>query len=290
MSGEAKLLAIELFYKNLSKRFLDRFLVTGSFANQAWLGELPRPVKDLDLLDTARFDKEELKGVVQSTIEELDDEHGIVWQKNTLEQASLFEESTAPGIRSTIDFLIRGQQHSLGIDIAKVDPLTQSPVVALVPSQIDTVQKILTVPAETAAAWKLHGLFEFIEGAWLPKSLIDLYLFIKSETLLEREFRIAVLMAFQSRLDPLVCLNRLLNEKFGLSKYSKQKWQKEMDSMGQTYCLDEVLRTVRTFLKPLFSLSHAFEINKNAELIEHRVRLLHELKSKDSELKLTGLK
>ena len=290
MTIDAKLLAIELFNNNLSRIFPKRFLVTGSFANQAWLPKLARPIKDLDLLDTTPFDEEKIKRDLRASVEALANAHGIVWKKESLTQASLFEDSTAPGVRTKIDFVTGGEPQTLEIDIARIDPLTQSPVMALVPSQVHRVQKVLTVPAETAAAWKLHGLFEFIGGQWLPKTLIDLYLFIKSGTLSEREFRIAVLMAFQSRLDPMVCLNRLINDNFGVTKSSKAKWQKEIDPMKESYALDEVLCTVRKFLKPLFSLSHAFAIEQNAELIEHRVRLLHELKSKDADLKLTGLK
>jgi len=286
MNDDAKYIAIEILYTHLSKRFPERFLVTGSFANQAWLGTTPRPINDLDLLETQLFDSEVLKSDIQVAISDLKDVHGIVWLKDSLTQTTIFEESNVPGVRSNIEFTYKDENHSLQIDTAKQDPLTQAPVTVFIPSRLTGVLKIKTVPAETAAAWKLHGLFEHLDGRWLPKSLIDLHRFIKSGSLSERDFRIAVLMAFQSRLEPIVCLNRLINDNFGVTKSSKLKWNKEIEARGIDLTMEAVLEDVRAFIKPLFSLSHAFEISSNAELIEHRVRLLHELKNNAADNKL----
>ncbi|MGB0905847.1 MAG: nucleotidyl transferase AbiEii/AbiGii toxin family protein [Maricaulaceae bacterium] len=290
MKNNITYLAIEVFYSQLAVQFPDRFLVTGSFANQAWLGESPRPIQDLDLLETQPFESCRLKSDIEKFVSDLRDENGIVWARESLVQKTIFEDSNVPGVRSVIDFTYEDQAHSLQIDIAKQDPLTQSPVTVFVPSCLSGILKLTTVPAETAAAWKLHGLFEHLDGRWLPKSLIDLYRFIKSGSLSEREFRIAVLMAFQSRLDPLVCLNRLINDNFGVTKSSKLKWENEIATIGEDWTMESVLEEVRAFIKPLFSLSHAFEITSNSELIEHRVRLLHELKSNAADIKLSGLK
>jgi len=81
MSQDAIYIAIETFYTHLSRQFPERFLVTGSFANQAWLGTTPRPIKDLDLLETHFFDSEVLKSDLRSSISDLKDANGIVWLK-----------------------------------------------------------------------------------------------------------------------------------------------------------------------------------------------------------------
>lgn len=289
MIEDAKYIAIETFYAHLSEQFPERFLVTGSFANQAWLGTSPRPINDLDLLETQRFDAEILKSDLRTAITDLEDTNDIIWLKESLTQTTIFEDSNVPGVRSIIEFFYKGETNVLQIDIAKQDPLTQSPVTVFIPSHLTGILKLKTVPAETAAAWKLHGLFEHLDGRWLPKSLIDLHRFIKSGGLSERDFRIAVLMAFQSRLEPIVCLNRLINDNFGLTKSSKLKWNIEIKAQGIDLTMEAVLEDVRAFIKPLFSLSHAFEISSNAELIEHRVRLLHELKNNAADNKLSIL-
>jgi endonuclease V-like protein UPF0215 family len=87
----------------------------------------------------------------------------------------------------------------------------------------------------------------------------------------------------------MVCLNRLINDNFGTTKKSQLKWQTEIEARNISLTMDEVLKTVRGYIKPLFSLSHAFEITSNSELIEHRVRLLHEIKSKAADNKLSAL-
>ena len=290
MTSPAKYIAMEVFYIHLSKRFPGRFLVTGSFANQAWLGATRRPINDLDLLETYPFKAERLKSDIRDSVSDLKDTHGIVWVKDSLTQTTIFEDSDVPGVRSVIAFTFDEERHSLQIDTAKQDPLTQSPVTVFIPSHLTGVLEIKTVPAETAAAWKLHGLFEHLDGRWLSKSLIDLYRFIKSGSLSDGEFRIAVFMAFHSRLEPIVCLNRLINDNFGGTKSSKLKWQTEIDARGIDLKMEDALEVVRTYIKPLFSLSHAFEITSNAELIEHRVRLLHELKNKAADKKLGTLR
>lgn len=289
MTEFSKYIAMELFYAHLSKCFPDRFLVTGSFANQAWLGTTRRPINDLDLLETHPFNAETLKADIRDFLSDLEDAQGIVWLKDSLTQTTIFEDSDEPGVRSIIAFTHKDKTHSLQIDTAKQDPLTQSPVTVFIPSHVTGTLEITTVPAETAAAWKLHGLFEHLDGRWLPKSLIDLFRFIKSGSLSDREFRIAVLMAFQSRLEPIVCLNRLINDNFGVTKSSKKKWQTEIDARGIDLKMEDVLEVVRAYIKPLFSLSHAFEITSNSELIEHRVRLLHELKNEPANKKLGTL-
>lgn len=289
MTETAIYIAIELFYSNLSNRFPNRFLVTGSFANQAWLGKPLRPINDLDLLETQCFDAEALKSDIRTSISDLKDTHDITWSKKSLTQTTIFENSNVPGVRSIIEFSYKGETYSLQVDTAKQDPLTQPPISVFIPSYLSGNVKIKTVPPETAAAWKLHGLFEHLDGRWLPKTLIDLYLFIKSGILSERDFRIAILMAFQSRLDPIVCLNRLINDNFGGTKSSKLKWSNETNTSSIGLPMEAVLQEVRDYIKPLFSLAHAFKIDNNAELIEHRVRLLHELKNKEANKKLQDL-
>ena len=145
MSDDAKYIAIEIFYTHLSKRFPERFLVTGSFANQAWLGTTPRPINDLDLLETQLFDSEVLKSDIQVAISDLKDVHGIVWLKDSLTQTTIFEESNVPGVRSNIEFTYKDENHSLQIDTAKQDPLTQAPVTVFIPSRLTGVLKIKTV-------------------------------------------------------------------------------------------------------------------------------------------------
>ena len=290
MSKSAKYLAIETFYRELKKQFPERFLVTGSFANQAWLGQNIRPINDLDLLETSAFDTKKIVSEIGDFVDALPGSNDLVWIPNSWTHKVIFEESSAPGVRFIVQYEFKGETDTLQVDIAKLDPLTQPPVSACVPSFSAELLEIQTVPAETAAAWKLHGLFEHLDGRWLAKSLIDFYFFVTSEQLSTNEFRSATQMAFQSRLDPITSLDRLIDGNFGESKGSKVKWEDEMMALGLTeLSISEVLTVVRDFLKPIFNLSHRPKLRSNLELTEHRVRLLHGLGSPEANRKLSEL-
>lgn len=287
MSGNEKYLAVEIFYRQVVKQFPDRFLVTGSFANQVWLGENVRPINDLDLLDTDIFVSEELISNIDVVAEQLPNAHGITWNKSSLAHKSIFEESSAPGVRFTIMYTFGETSSTLQVDIAKADPLTQFPVTVCVPSRLTGLLEITTVPSETAAAWKLHGLFEQMDGRWFSKSLIDLYYFISSGTLSTNAFRTAVLMAFQSRLDPISCLDRLMRGEFGKSSRSRREWQSEVEALSHDQLsMADVLQEVRDFIKPVFNWSRAPKFSSNSDLIEHRIRLLYGLDSREARRKI----
>ena len=83
MSKSAKYLAIETFYRELKKQFPERFLVTGSFANQAWLGQNIRPIKDLDLLETSAFDTKKIVSEIGDFVDALPGSNDLVWIPNS---------------------------------------------------------------------------------------------------------------------------------------------------------------------------------------------------------------
>lgn len=153
-------------------------------------------------------------------------------------------------------FLYGDTTQTLQIDIAANDPLADRPVDTRVLTQSGDRIRVNTISIETATAWKLHGLFEHLNGAWMTKTLWDLYVFCKTQTMNHDILKSAIQLAFSSRLDPIVCLKRLLYGDFGRSRKSRKKWENEIAEYANGECVDlnEVITFVSSYLQPILGV------------------------------------
>jgi len=90
--------------------------------------------------------------------------------KDKVEVTPIWEESISPGLRFQLLF---DGKFPLQIDVSTGDPLFADPEIFHAPFLIKHAR------VEIMAAWKLHALFEHINGPWQSKTLLDL-LFARS--------------------------------------------------------------------------------------------------------------
>jgi hypothetical protein len=267
--------AVEAVLDGLSHSPLsEHLIVRGSCATQQWMGPFRRPIKDLDLLYVRSEPLASIFAAFKAFLGTCSRAH-LWFDTPAMEESVIWGESLTPGYRLVCPYRGEDDEDKLQIDMSMGDPLIVPPLSIVLPfgSQPITVK---TVALEIAAAWKLHGLFENINGPWQSKTLWDLYLFCRFNTLDIALFRQAVALAFSSRLDPVCILKRLLYGDFGQSKTSARSWEQDFSSFGGTAFvpLNEVLIWLSNFLTPIFEYANDGTLLTHADVVSHRVNLL----------------
>lgn len=166
---------------------------------------------------------------------------------------------------------------SMQLDVGSGDPVNPPPVLYSYPVDGNTQDSsdtfaIRVVGPATLIGWKLHGLYERGGGKWRPKDLLDLLLLFQArrETLASSEtptqihtqihaIQTATQLAFQSRGDSILLLDRILDGTFGSSPWSKHKWaafrrdNPHMTGVDQYPQVEDAVRALRMYLDPIFS-------------------------------------
>ncbi len=285
-------MAIECAVQALSHSTkLDDFIIRGSFVSQEWMGQYKRPIKDLDLLYLKPYDPVRIASLISDGISY---SNGVAaFDIEAMIQKEIWVDSLSPGVRLLIPYSIENQMSELQIDIAVGDPLVIEPVskeISLEYADMKNI-KVKTVVVEIAAAWKLHGLFEHINGPWQSKTLWDLYILCKNNDLDPVLFRQAIEVAFLSRLDPLDIVKRLLYGDFARSRKSIKGWLKDFDSFGKTEFIpmESTVSWIANYLMSILKIENDGQLLSLSEVISYRVSLLKKSNSPQAKLKLKEL-
>ncbi|ABC31049.1 conserved hypothetical protein [Hahella chejuensis KCTC 2396] len=278
--GRRTLVAIETLLTRLRPQpHADCFVVRGSYVSRLWSGPQPRHCKDLDLLFLGDYTPDSFTALIRLLMAQ-QDASPCRFEPDSLEVLPIWQDSISPGVRYSVNYAIAGIEGTLQLDIAVGDPLVAPPRIVTVPSALQDGATITvpTVAVEIAAAWKLHGLFEHINGGWMSKTLWDLYLFCRYNELDADLLRRATMEAFASRMDPLEICRRLMFGDFGRSKKSRRNWRSLIAEYPhqQIEPMESVLEWLRSYLKPVLQLENDETLLTQSEVITYRVKLLKE--------------
>ncbi|MFN8673058.1 MAG: hypothetical protein U0457_13390 [Candidatus Sericytochromatia bacterium] len=278
MEKNINILAIDTIIESLNLLKLDNILITrGSYISRFYLGNYPRKCQDLDFLCLKKLDLNTIKQYIFDILDNIK-KGTIYFDKNDIIFEDIWVGSLSPGVRVIINFFYENKKYPLQIDIASGDPLVQKTIKVLVNKEKNLYSN--SVPLETLAAWKLHGLFELITGIWYPKTLWDFYLMCKHNKFNIDIFKEAVKIAFESRFDPIEILKRFLYGDFGKSYTTKKHWLDEINklSYGNSVELDIVLKELKEFLIPILDIKDDKTLLNKDEVFEYRIKKLEELK------------
>ena len=270
----------------------DDFIVRGSFVTQVWVGPYKRPIHDLDLLYLKPYDSKLIIHLISEGMSYKQDK--VIFDTENITQKDIWADSLSPGIRLFIPYRIGKHESELQIDIAAGDPLVVEPITTIIPLEYSEIKEITvkTVVVEIAAAWKLHGLFENINGPWQSKTLWDLYILCKYNHLNPTLFHQAIDVAFSSRLDPLDIVKRLLYGDFAKSSKSIKGWQKDFGTFGNPpfISLESIVAWVIHYLSNILKIENDGQLLSLSDVISYRVSLLKNNISPSAKLKLKQLK
>ncbi|WNO10870.1 nucleotidyl transferase AbiEii/AbiGii toxin family protein [Teredinibacter sp. KSP-S5-2] len=283
--------AVEAILKTLSEsRHYEHFVVRGSVSTRDWMGEHARPFHDLDFLYTRQNHIDGLVDIFKELLKS-SSKYGLTLDINKIDTQNIWEDSISPGIRLIVPFSIKEEINELQVDIAVGDPLSQPPIEIKFDTQFFDFFPIQTVTLEIATAWKLHGLFEHLNGPWQSKTLWDLYLFCRYNSLNKTHLLEAIKLAFSSRLDPLEILKRFVYGDFGQSKQSKRNWKSDFKKFHAKEFMDlsDVLNYLQGYFMPILNLENDGTLLTLTEVIEYRVNLLREMECDEARKKLKTL-
>ncbi|MGH1543310.1 MAG: RNA ligase family protein [Arenicella sp.] len=292
-SNQSTLLAIETFLVGFSKTsFVDEAIVRGSYITRNYMGKYQRQCKDLDLLYLQAYAPDKIKTLLHESICHAATEQELVFDAETIQFDEIWKLSLSPGIRATISFVYLGKKGTLQIDIAANDPLIIEPVACAVGGEFYSKVMIKTVALEIALAWKFHGLFEHLNGAWMSKTLWDLYVMCRQNSLNTELLRNAIHLAFESRLDPVDISKRFFYGDFGQSKTSQRQWKRdviEFSAGQQPRSMKEVLSWLRSYLLKVLNIEDDATLLVHRDVITYRVKMLRFLNTEDARAKLKNL-
>ena len=290
-------IAIESIIEALSLApFYKDYVVRGSFISRQFMGSFPRVCMDLDFLYLKNYKPDNFIKHINILVQKANQlQYPLVtFQTQNISFEKIWEGSISEGMRFNLGFIYQNEEHRLQIDIACNDPLVSEPQEQKISISRDQTKQVFLrmVCVETLAAWKLHGLFEHLNGPWQSKTLWDLYLFCRYNDLDIRRFKSATELAFSSRLDPINILNRLLSGDFGQSAKSKKCWEKDFKEFtsAEFIPLSNVLMWLKAYLNTVFKLeTAAAPLLKQTDIIQYRVTLLRDMNTHDARQKLRTL-
>lgn len=216
-----------------------KVVIRGSLATSIWLRPFPREIMDLDLMteleDPGGWGMDFLMRVLQHPIPEDGieiDVAGTTWEETFV--------YTSPGLRATIPCKICSQWIQIQIDLAGKDTLSLSTEWMGFPSLDPEMGfQIHTVVPEQAAAWKMHGPFEFWDtsGTWRVKDIFDVVMMFRNVEMDPEKLSIALAQAFLDKKTPPHVCERFISGEFGKSRGSRRAWK---NFAGTTDCLKHV--------------------------------------------------
>lgn len=151
--------AERLLYRLSRSRHADRFVLKGAMLLVAWLGDMIRPTRDIDLLgfgdlsDTALI--EAFTEIATTDVEP----DGVVFDASTITVARIREENAYGGLRVTLRGSLGPARLHVQIDIGIGDAVYPAPQPIDYPSLLDLPHpRLRAYCPETAIAEKLHAM------------------------------------------------------------------------------------------------------------------------------------
>ena len=232
----------------------EALVLRGGLLASLWFAPAVRRADDLDFLALFPSDPARAAALIASALAR-DALDGVAFDVAGLRAETIFAETESPGARLRVPVTLDGEgRPALQIDVGFGDPLARPPSPLLWPAlRPPAPGPTLAVDPECAAAWKLHGLFEFPAGRWRPKDLYDLYLFSRQVPLDAAALRASIALAFESRGTPLAAAWRLLDGRMGQSPGSRAGWRRfrrARPGWGIPEDLGVALEAVAAFARP----------------------------------------
>ena len=284
--------AIAAFLSGFSKSgSSEHALIRGSFITRTYMAKYRRECKDLDMLYLQPYSLDRIEALIRCSLENVAPENRVLFRTETLSFEEIWKQSLSPGVRAEVEFVYCDTTSTLQIDIAANDPMVEPP--SLFNVDIGNAQRIelKTASLETSIAWKFHGLFEHLNGAWMSKTLWDLYVLCRFNRIDKLKLGSAIELAFSSRLDPIDITKRFFFGDFAQSKKSKKSWGRDLIDFGvkDEHTLCDVLGWLRGCLLSVVDVHNDGSLLTHSEVITYRVKELRRLGSEDAIAKLKTL-
>jgi predicted nucleotidyltransferase component of viral defense system len=258
--------AIERFLFRLGRsRFRETFAIKGATLFTLWMGQTPRPTKDLDLLGWGSS----AIGDVETTVRGICDipgDDGILFDAKSVEGERIKEDDEYEGVRVTFRAGLAGATIPMQVDIGFGDAVYPEPQFATFPVLLPMDAPLIRAyPREASVAEKFQAMVALDIRNSRMKDFYDIWFMANTWNFDMSSLRGAILASFDRRgveipQDvPFALTNEFLND-----PQKKQQWNAFVSRLNpgdEPPSLEEIGAVLRAFLLPCILQSPISELN-----------------------------
>lgn len=245
--------AERLLYRLSRSRYVERFVLKGAMLLVAWLGDMIRPTRDVDLLGFGDLTDDALAAIF-SEIAALDVEpDGVSFDVSSIVVVPIRREDAYGGRRVTLKGHLGPARLSVQIDVGIGDAVYPDPRWLDYPSLLDLPHpRLLAYRPETSIAEKLHAMVTLGSKNSRMRDFFDIRALAQRETFAGSELARAIRTTFDRRGVAIPRTPLALTPAFADIEGKGDQWNAFLRKNGlpQTAFRD-VIRDVSEFLLPV---------------------------------------
>lgn len=247
--------AERLLYRLSQSPHRDRFVLKGAMLFVVWIGHVPRPTKDVDLLGRGDLGIAELEEIFRGVCAIPCPEDGLAFDEASVRAQEIREEQEYGGIRVTAGATLGRARIPIQVDVGFGDSIVPEATEAEFPTLLDlAAPKLRVYPRETVVAEKIEAIVKLGIATSRMKDIYDLHVLAKQFTFPGLTLARAIRATFERRKTELPrSLSHVLGDSFLQDAGKRAQWAAFLRRMGagpEGLTLDEAGRIIQTFVGP----------------------------------------
>ena len=247
--------AERLLYRLSQSPHRDRFVLKGAMLFVVWIGHVPRPTKDVDLLGRGDLGIAELEEIFREVCAIPCSEDGLAFDVASVRAQEIREEQEYGGIRVTAGATLGRARIPIQVDVGFGDAIVPEATEAEFPTLLDLARpKLRVYPRETVVAEKIEAIVKLGIATSRMKDIYDLHVLAKQFTFPGLTLARAIRATFERRKTELPrSLSHVLGDSFLQDAGKRAQWAAFLRRMGaepEGLTLDEAVRIIQTFVGP----------------------------------------
>jgi len=220
-----------------------------------WIGHVPRPTKDVDLLGRSDLGIAELEEVFRGVCSIPCPEDGLAFDVASVRAQEIREEQEYGGIRVTAGATLGRAKIPIQVDVGFGDAIVPEATETEFPTLLDLAPpKLRVYPRETVVAEKIEAIVKLGIATSRMKDIYDLHVLAKRFTFPGLTLARAIRATFERRKTELPrSLSHVLGDSFLRDAGKRAQWAAFLRRMGagpEGLTLDEAGRIIQTFVGP----------------------------------------
>ena len=247
--------AERLLYRLSQSPHRDRFVLKGAMLFVVWIGHVPRPTKDVDLLGRGDLGIAELEEIFRGVCAIPCPEDGLAFDMASVRAQEIREEQEYGGIRVTAGATLGRARIPIQVDVGFGDSIVPEATEAEFPTLLDlAAPKLRVYPRETVVTEKIEAIVKLGIATSRMKDIYDLHVLAEQFTFPGLTLARAIRTTFERRKTELPrSLSHVLGDSFLQDAGKRAQWAAFLRRMGagpEGLTLDEAGRIIQTFVVP----------------------------------------
>jgi len=247
--------AERLLYRLSQSPHRDRFVLKGAMLFVVWIGHVPRPTKDVDLLGRGDLGIAELEEIFRGVCAIPCPEDGLTFDVASVRAQEIREGQEYGGIRVTAGATLGRAKIPIQVDVGFGDAIVPEATEAEFPTLLDLARpKLRVYPRETVVAEKLEAIIKLGIATSRMRDIYDLHVLAKQFAFPGLTLARAIRATFERRKTEVPrSLSNVLGDSFLRDAGKRAQWAAFLRRMGaepEGPTLDEAVHIIQTFVGP----------------------------------------